>query len=116
LAYNQSGFITSIFDYGRGLPEAAMAYDRVGRADSAIVWYEAALAQPLFTSMTSGAVWYPIALRRLAELYEDRGDRDRAIAKYQDFIELWKDADPELQPQVAAARDRLAALVGEPGG
>jgi hypothetical protein len=26
---------------------------------------------------------------------------------------LWKDADPELQPQVTEVRKRLSALVGE---
>jgi hypothetical protein len=26
------------------------------------------------------------------------------------FVELWKDADPELQPKVKEARTRLAAL------
>ncbi len=31
---------------------------------------------------------------------------------YRAFIELWKDADPELQPRVATARQRLRKLTG----
>ena len=30
------------------------------------------------------------------------------------FIELWKNADPELQPRVEDARRRIAELVAEP--
>ena len=48
--------------------------------------------------------------RRLGELYEKRGDRVKARASYASFIELWKDCDPKLRPQVVEARRRLAAL------
>ena len=49
----------------------------------------------------------------LGELYEARGDRENAVAHYNEFVEMWKDADPELQPQVADVRERIARLVGE---
>jgi hypothetical protein len=39
-----------------------------------------------------------------------RGDRVRATHHYAKFVELWKDADPELQPKVADVRRRLARL------
>ena len=55
----------------------------------------------------------PVAYRRLGELYEQRGDRDKAVSYYNEFVELWKDADPELLPQVEEARRRIANLVGE---
>ena len=51
--------------------------------------------------------------RRPGELYEERGHRNRAIEQYNAFVELWKDADAELQPQVQDVRRRLAGLVGE---
>jgi hypothetical protein len=43
-------------------------------------------------------------------LYEGLGDTAKAIANYRGFIELWKNADPELQPRVADAKRRLARL------
>ena len=55
----------------------------------------------------------PAALKRLGELYEQRGDTDKAVEYYNEFVELWKDADPELQPQVEDVRERIAKLVGE---
>ena len=60
--------------------------------------------------------WYPPALRRLGELHQSLGHRDAAIDYFQRFVELWSDADPELQPQVQQARERLAVLVREPRG
>jgi hypothetical protein len=44
------------------------------------------------------------------ELYEARGDRARALDYYGRFVELWKDADPALQPAVREVRARMAAL------
>jgi hypothetical protein len=51
--------------------------------------------------------------RRLGELFEERGDREKAIDSYGKFIDLWKQADAELQPQVREIKGRLAKLVGE---
>ena len=51
--------------------------------------------------------------KRLGELHEARGDREKAVEHYDSFVELWKDADPELQPQVRDVRQRIARLVGE---
>jgi tetratricopeptide (TPR) repeat protein len=48
--------------------------------------------------------------KRLGELYDAKGDRQRAIEHYAKFVELWKNADPELQPKVAQAQARLAQL------
>ena len=47
---------------------------------------------------------------RLGELYAQRGDLKKAIEAYGRFIELWRNCDPELRPQVAEARRRLAEL------
>jgi tetratricopeptide (TPR) repeat protein len=48
------------------------------------------------------------ALRgQIAEL---RGDTASAIRAYRNFIDLWKDADPELQPRVQAARTTVERL------
>jgi serine/threonine protein kinase len=37
------------------------------------------------------------------------------VRYYERFVELWKDADPELQPAVREVRVRLAQLAQEPG-
>ena len=50
------------------------------------------------------------AHKRLGELYEAKGDARRAAEHYSAFVELWKRADPDLQPKVAQVRTRLAAL------
>ena len=50
------------------------------------------------------------AYRRLGELHEDAGHTKEAIQRYGDFVELWKNADPALQPAVKAARERIARL------
>lgn len=55
------------------------------------------------------------AVLALARIRDEAGDADEAVQLYARFITLWKDADPELQPQVEAARARLAEIVRERG-
>jgi tetratricopeptide (TPR) repeat protein len=97
-----------------GLVEAATALDRMGRSDSAVVLYERALAMPSLDGGHYEGTWYPVVLRRLGELHASLRHREEAIDYYSQFIELWKDADPDLQPQVEAAREARARLLGEP--
>ena len=47
------------------------------------------------------------AHKRLGELYEAKGDAKRAAEHYATFVELWKRADPDLQPKVTEVRARL---------
>jgi len=51
--------------------------------------------------------------KRLGELYEARGDRAKALESYGRFVDLWKSADPELQPLVRDVRARMARLASE---
>jgi tetratricopeptide (TPR) repeat protein len=92
----------------RGLVEAGTALDRAGRIDTAIALYERALAQPALGAYGYESTWFPLVLRRLAELHEARGKHERAIAYCEQFLNLWTEADPELQPQVVAMRRRCA--------
>jgi hypothetical protein len=55
-----------------------------------------------------------VIARRLGELYEARGDRAQAREFYGRFVDLWKDADPELRPVVRDGRARLIRLAGAP--
>ena len=50
------------------------------------------------------------SFERLGALYEERGNTERAIYYYGKLVELWKDADPELQPRVEAARRAISVL------
>jgi tetratricopeptide (TPR) repeat protein len=92
-----------------GLPALARAYDLGGQADSAIALYERYLDTPEFGRAIWGvdAIELPGIYRRLGELYERQGQKDKARMYYSRFVELWKDCDPELRPEVDEAR-RLA--------
>lgn len=46
-------------------------------------------------------------------LYLEVGDTVAAARYLAEFIELWQDADPELQPRIESAQRLLAQLVGE---
>ena len=52
----------------------------------------------------------PPAILRLGELHEQMGNLREAAGWYERFAELWKDADPEFQPTVEAARTKAAEL------
>ncbi len=45
---------------------------------------------------------------------ERLGNRAKAIAAYRFVVDVWRNADPELQPYVAEARAALKRLSGEP--
>jgi tetratricopeptide (TPR) repeat protein len=96
------------------LPEMGRVYDQLGQTDSALAVYERAETNsPVLLSVFT-APWNDAqALHRLGELYEEKGNRDNAVEYYGRFVALWKDADPELQPQVREAKARMAKLAGE---
>jgi tetratricopeptide (TPR) repeat protein len=88
----------------------ARAYDLAGQRDSAIVNYERYLQLSQLFGFANAAPLLPNSLRRLGELYEAKGDATNAIGKYETFVKLWKDADAELQPQVAEIKGRIERL------
>jgi tetratricopeptide (TPR) repeat protein len=78
--------------------------------DSAIATYERYLATPFWAKMEVDAFGLAGTHKRLGELYEARGERQKAVTHYMQFVELWKNADADLQPKVAEVRKRLARL------
>ena len=76
--------------------------------------YERWLRSPSISGSDYQYVWYPHVISRLGELHESLDHREEAVEYYGRFVERWKDADPELQPQVEAAREALVRLTGEP--
>ena len=101
------------------------ALERTGRTDSAYAVYETFIQSSERSPncrMAPDAIWRAAVLRRLGELALARADTTNAVRYYNEFVELWKDADPELQPQVegrarknCAVGGRGAAVVDSPG-
>ena len=85
------------------------AYDKANQPDSAIKYYEKSSTSTYAFRLGYDPFRAPIE-RRLGELYEAKGNRDGAAKHYQAFVEFWKNAEPELQPQVAEVRKRLTRL------
>ena len=107
------------------LPALARAFDLNGDRDSAIAVYERYLTVPwLGRLLPMGPFDWPVSfprldpyhragvLRRLGELYEERGDSAKAVAYYDEFVNLWKYADAELEPAVNDVRQRIVRLTG----
>jgi len=88
-----------------------LAYELGGEPDSAAVSYQRYLDVPMLGRLGADSPMYPFVLQHLAKLYDDMGDRERAIEYYRRFTDLWENADPELQPRVAAARRRIQELL-----
>jgi len=57
-----------------------------------------------------GIIWRADAEELRGQLAERRGDAATAIRAYRNFVDLWRSADPELQPRVAAVRAALSRL------
>ncbi|MGH9847846.1 MAG: tetratricopeptide repeat protein, partial [Blastocatellia bacterium] len=74
----------------------ANAYIELGRVDEAIAEYERILRiNPN----------YPLAQYHLGQAYERKGEGERARAAYRSFLQIWKDADPDI-PEVMEAKKR----------
>jgi eukaryotic-like serine/threonine-protein kinase len=96
------GYCTSI--------NMARAFDLAGVPDSAIARFEEYLTMPGPVRVGTDAIFLAGAYKRLGELYEARGERQKALGSYLKFVELWKNADPELQPRVREVRARIERL------
>ena len=93
--------------------DIARAMEKLSLPDSAIIAYEA-YANPPGVDDEGRSLLLAATLRRLGELYESKGDRKKAIEYYGRFVDLWRDADPALQPLVSDVRRHMAELAGEP--
>ncbi len=89
------------------------AYETAGQSDSALAVYQRAVnSNDLFRMYHWGDAVGP-TLKRIGELHEERGNTEQAVEYYNRFVDLWQNADSELQPLVTEVRDRIARLVGE---
>jgi tetratricopeptide (TPR) repeat protein len=101
-------------DQRHAMAQIGRAYDLAGRPDSAMAYYEKFLGtrdgQP-----DEDSRWRARTHHWLGELYEAQGKTRQAIEQYARFVELWADADPELQQQVSEVRSRLERLRAQMG-
>jgi tetratricopeptide (TPR) repeat protein/tRNA A-37 threonylcarbamoyl transferase component Bud32 len=86
------------------------AFDLANQPDSAIAELEALIALRWDSRLDNDGLQLAGSHKRLGELYDAKGDREKAISHLSKFVELWKNADPELQPAVNDAKRRLAKL------
>ncbi len=91
----------------------AQAYDALGQPDSVIIYSERYLGSAEALRGYEDILGLAPTYRRLGELYEEKGNRTKAANYYQKFVDLWRNADPELQPQVTDVKKKLARVVGE---
>ncbi len=88
------------------------AHAALGQWEQAAEAYERLLSsyRVHWRDIDSWATLLPLAHERLGETYLALADTARAVQHLEAFAEMWRDADPELQPRVTAARDRAAQL------
>ena len=109
--YDEGGW--GLGDANEGLFEIATAYEQAHTPDSALTYYERLVTAPWLWRVYRDDLTLAPSCKRLGELYEARGERAKALEYYGRFVDLWKNADPELQPVVRDVRARLARLAGE---
>ena len=83
------------------------AYEAAGEEDSVVAILERYVETPNYYRLRVDRVHLGPTLERLGQLYDGRGDLEKAAMCYARFVELWADADGELQERVQTARRRL---------
>ncbi|MFV1987265.1 MAG: hypothetical protein ACC682_08280 [Gemmatimonadota bacterium] len=93
----------------------ARGFDSAGRPDSALVHYRQFLGSSHWQSVIPHTQYLAAALERAAELEYEAGNLREAAAYLAEFVNLWADADVDLQPRVTAAQTRLQEIIDEIG-
>jgi tetratricopeptide (TPR) repeat protein len=83
----------------------ARAYMKAGDWETASGLFESVVQNKGSVLLDYNAYIWPLALYYLAECEERLGEHDKALEEYESFLQLWKDADPELaEPKLAQRR------------
>jgi serine/threonine protein kinase/tetratricopeptide (TPR) repeat protein len=85
----------------------AFAYFKSGNVDKAIEKYKDFLETDVLGY--EGQELWILAHYQLGRLYEQKGESAEAVKYYERFLDIWKDADPDLT-EFADAQKRLARL------
>jgi tetratricopeptide (TPR) repeat protein len=93
--------------YSRALERFVLAelLAELGRNEEALRWYHTAGKQSLYD-----IIYLAPAHFKSAQICERLGRTSDAMDHYERFIELWKDCDAELRPQLEEASQALARL------
>jgi len=95
------------FSWGSSIPMwRAEALFRAQRYDEAAQWFD-----NLDEAIVSSAPHVAYILLRRAQIADARNESEKARDLYARFLKMWDKPDPELQPVVDQARNRLAALL-----
>jgi tetratricopeptide (TPR) repeat protein len=86
----------------------ALAYFKSGNVDKAIEKYREFIQKKDALGHEAQEPWI-LAHYQLGILYEKKGDQAEAVKALERFLEIWKDADPDI-PEVVDAKRRLERL------
>lgn len=96
-----------------GFFDVASVFDLMHQQDSALIYYDRFITTPDPFRVWEDEFYLGPAYKRAGELHEAKGDRTQALDDYNKFVDLWKNADAELQPVVRDVRGRIARLAAE---
>ncbi len=110
----EAGRLGGLFELTIASPFFSQAYERYlraelleaeGRHQEALRWFNGFAEHSIYDLIFQA----PSHLRR-AEIYERLGESERAAQHFRQFIELWRECDPELRLWVEQAESRLAEI------
>jgi tetratricopeptide (TPR) repeat protein len=93
----------------------ARALDLADRPDEAIAAYERYVDTPNLFDVYESQFVLASTYERLGQLYDAQDDGQNAVKFYAAFVELWAEADEDLQPRVRVAQDRLEEILKQIG-
>jgi tetratricopeptide (TPR) repeat protein len=94
------------------LPVRALAFESAQEPDSAIAAYERYIDTPDLFRFVTDRNFLGGSYLRLGNLYEERGNIEKAVFYYEKLVNLWRDADEDLQHRVNYARNKVRELSG----
>ena len=82
----------------------AQAFLKKGELDKAISEYERITTLNLGIGLDRPLI-HPLSRYRLAKLYDENGQREKAIEQYEKTLEMWKNADEDLFEMIDAKKN-----------
>jgi tetratricopeptide (TPR) repeat protein len=97
--------------YSSILAQVADRYFRAELLQRAGRWAEALAAYSSVSDYSlDGLAYLPVSHVHRGDIYLQMGDRTQAARHYAEFLEMWKDADPDHRPLRDAAARKLSQL------